>query len=197
MKYIDEINSLPSLYKVELSACFITDILAALTYASTTKIMIEGIDEDVLSWRMIISALLGVFIGGAYIANKNKIFKHFQIINVTEIVLYGLLIAYLEITWNFNVYFLVAAVVGAFVGNFVVNGNMMLHEKITDDENARVNFRLLQNITSRISTLAGAGAALFVDFEIRTLFIVMFFGMTLDNIMMFYVYNKLPDDKKM
>lgn len=197
MIIVNKFKSLPRFYKLQLMATLINGLCAAYSYSVTTVLIYSNVHEEVLSWRMFISSVIGIVFAFGWLQIQEKLFDKFVLMSITEITLYLGICVYAVITYDFDTYLLLMTLLTSFVTSLVVGGISKVHEMITDNLQWRTDYKYFSNMALYVGTLIGALLALFggmnstSKFCVVLAFIGLFLAATIENMVCVYIYLQL------
>ena len=187
---MEKIN-LKQLSKLMLITNFITTIFYSLSYPYIYAESIKVVSKAYISMEQIIQCAGIVIFGIVWNKIGDKLFKHYSMICVTEIIADVILFAHVIITGNLKFYFILNVLIYAIITRNMANGGIKLRAKVHPDEKTRERYDNNCNIVNSTATLMGAGISLMFLFDINVLFIFALIGNIFDNFCYIYIYKKI------
>lgn len=176
-------------------ANFISNFFYSFAYPTLNIFLISQINKNFISMNMIIVCLSGIIFSQLWNKKSEDLFKKYDKLLISEMVLYAILI--FSVILGFvtpKMYYIIDTLFFAIISKNIICGNNRLKVLLYKDHE-REEFDNNLVIASNASSLIGYLLSFIFNLNINIAFVFMFFGITLDNIFLFNVYNKRCKDK--
>lgn len=202
MVVAEKFKDLPRYYKLQLIATLVNGLCAAYSYSVTTVLIYSNVHESTLSWRMLLSSVIGIIFAFGWLQIQEKLFNKFVTMSIVEITLYFCICAYAVITYDFDTYLLLVTLLTSFVTSLVVGGISKVHEMITDNLQWRTDYKYFNSMVLYVGTLIGAVLSIFGGMHsnnricVIVAFIGLFLAATIENMVCIYIYLRLNKNEQ-
>ena len=122
---------------------------------------------------------------------SDRLFQHYRLFLLLEVVADIILFADVIIRHDISFYFLLNVIIYSVITKNLCCGGTKMRAMVNPTEREREQYDNNSNIVNAIATLAGAGAAMVANFELKWLFIFAFIGNIIDNFFYLYIYEKI------
>jgi hypothetical protein len=125
---------------------------------------------------------------------SDKLFKHYRKMLIAEIIADIYLFLDVIIRNDIKFYFLLNIIIFSVITKNIGCGGTKMRAMVNPDEKSRESFDNNSSIVDALSTLLGAGFAMFINLDLTWLFVLALIGNTIDNIFYLHIYNNLMEE---
>ena len=159
-------------------------------YAETLKI----VPKYFISIESILACISTIIFCKMWNSFSDKLFKHYRKMLIAEIIADVYLFLDVIIRNDIKFYFLLNIIIFSVITKNIGCGGTKMRAMVNPDEKSRESFDNNSSIVNALSTLLGAGFAMFINLDLTWLFILALIGNTIDNIFYLHIYNNLMEE---
>ena len=174
-----------------LLANFISTLFYAVSYPYIYAETIKVVPYSYIGFEQILTCLSTILFCKLWNTYGDKLFKHYRLILLVEIIADIILFGNVLIKNNLSVYFLLNIIIYSLITRNVICGGTKMRAKVHPDEKSRERYDNNNQIVSSIATLMGAGYAIIYSLDIKYLFVCALIGNIIDNIFYLYIYEHI------
>lgn len=175
-----------------------SNIFYSIAYPIIHTICIQNITSNFMSLTQLISCVLAILISQLWIKYSDRLYKLFGISLIFECILFGaLLILFLSNLIDPKIYYITDCILSATITRNIINGGCRL-KAIRYKEKEREMYDHKNTIICNIASIGGFAFSSIFVLPTKLAFILMFMGISVDNIFYYIVYkntNKNYEDK--
>lgn len=190
-KFSQRWKELPFLYKIQIGGYLFAGICSAIAYPLTTKLIYSSVDTEVLAERLVLSSVIGIMLSFLWLTVQEKLYSWFIQFTACECLAYISLISYVICCEDYNGYLIWSTIIAGTIGHIVGGAGNKLHQKITDDEQARTDYGFFIEIVAAVGVLIGSGIAVIASITMPVAFILLLLGCIYFQAQDIYVYVKV------
>ena len=180
--------------KITLDGMLVASFLSTLFYSATfpfiQKTLITAISDNLIAMNQIICCSSIVISGTIWNKFGKKLFKYFKLYLILEIVTTCSLSAFVIITNNLYVYYILDVLMCAIITRQIICGRIKLRAIRYNDEESREHFDNNDNSAYSIAAILGSVIAMVIDLDFAVMIILATIGNIIDNVFYFHIYNK-------
>lgn len=175
-----------------------SNMFYSISYPIIHTICIQNITSNFMSLTQLISCILAILVSQLWIKYSDKLYKLFGIFLIFECILFGiLLISFLLNIINPKTYYIVDCILSSTITRNIINGGCRLRA-IRYKGKERELYDHKNTIICNIASIGGFAFSSIFILSTKLAFILMFLGISIDNIFYYIVYkhtNKTYVDK--
>lgn len=173
-----------------IKAQFYSTFLYAIAWPPIQIVLMHAIDSRLLAISTMMSCISSIIIGKLWNEYKDKLYKFYNLFLILEVIT-EIVIAFIAIiSNNYLLYYILSIFITAIITKNITYGNNILIAKKYNTEDEKVVYSNNSSIFYNAATLVGSTIILFIQPPIWFSFILMFFGLTIDNIFYSIEYKK-------
>lgn len=174
-----------------LIANFTSTLFYSMSYPYIYIELVKAVSKNYISFEQIISCISIVIFGTLWNRNGDKYFEHYRAILIVEVIADAFLFAHVLITGDLRFYFVLNVLIYAVITKNLSCGIIKMRAKVNPTEDERNRYDNNSNSAYALATIIGTGAAIVLQMPLRILFILALIGNAFDNVIYYYIYEKI------
>lgn len=183
-----------SKYDALLIAGLTSNLFYSMSYPIIHTICIKDLNSNLLSFSSLLSCILAIIISRAWLKYSDKLYKTFGISLLLEGISYAiLLVLFLSNKMTPAIYYVCDSILVATITRNIISGGNRL-KAIRYQHEEREVFDNKSVLYCNIACVVGFGFSSIITLNTGVAFVLMWFGMVVDNIFYYIIYKKENKD---
>lgn len=179
-----------------VASAFICNVLFALCNPVIHVELISSVSSSLVSISSLAGSIGSALVSRIWMKKGKELFKFYPIFLIIEPIIYGIAIGMVILNIMPNqVYYVLDALMYATVTNNIVCGGSRFKAIKYNNEDSRSNFDNSIGFYASIASIIGYSIGSIVTFNITCAFIMIFFSISIDNVLYFVEYRRLIKNK--
>ena len=179
-----------------LISTFITTLFYSSTFPYINKQLMTVVSDKLIAFNQIISCLSVIISGFLWNKYSNKLYKHFILYCISEIVVITFTTTYVILVGNLTAYYIMDIFMYAIITRNISCGCNKLKILRYTEETEREHFNNNDNSSYAIATIIGSIIAMLLNLNFDKMVILATIGNAIDNIFYINIYKNMKNSKE-
>jgi hypothetical protein len=179
-----------------LVSTFITTLFYSSTFPYINKQLMTVVSDKLIAFNQIISCLSVIISGFLWNKYSNKLYKHFILYCISEIVVVIFTTLYIIFVGNLTAYYIMDIFMYAIITRNISCGCNKLKILRYTEETEREHFNNNDNSSYAIATIIGSIVAMLLNLNFDKMVVLATIGNIIDNIFYIVIYKNMKNSKE-
>lgn len=174
-----------------VASAFICNLLYALCNPVVHVELISNVGSSLVSLVSLIGSFATAIVSRMWLKRGKKLYKFYPVFLIIEPIVYGVAITMVLIdVMPESIYYILDGIMYATITNNIVCGGSRFKTKKYNTEDKRNDFDNSVGFYASIASIIGYGIGSIITFDVKVAFIMIFFSISIDNILYYIEYKK-------
>ena len=172
-----------------LLAVFLSTIFNSATNPFIHKMLISSVSNNIIAGEQIFSCLSIIIAGTIWNKHSDKLFKHFTLYCILEIISMILIVVVVIINQNLLLCYILRVIECALVTRNISCGCIKLKAIMYSDEKEREKFDNNRKSVSAIATIIGSFVAMILNLDFNIMLCISVLGNAIYNVICIFIFK--------